>query len=98
MVPIHLLLVKQALAGRGEAADLTASTKLSLELYERAAVYRALRELYTQGFLEFVGSEGKAVVPSEKEIAQAGAGERVSFQVVRLTRNGLEKARGAGNR
>ena len=90
-VAIHLLLVQRAMHARGESADLTASTKLSLELFERTAVYRDLKELYTAGLIEFVGTDGKAYKPSEKEIAGAGAGENVKFRAVRLTKSALEK-------
>jgi hypothetical protein len=85
-VAIHLLLVQRAMHSRGESADLTASTKLSLELFERTAVYRDLRELYTKGLIEFVGTNGLSYVPTEKEISSAGAGENVSFRAVRLAK------------
>ncbi len=85
-VSIHMLLVQRAMHARGEAADLTASTKLSLELYERTAVYRELKELYTLGLIEFVGDDGQSYRPTEREIATAGAGEKVNFRAVRLIR------------
>jgi len=74
---------------RGESADLTASTKLSLEVFERTAVYRDLKELYTEGLVEFIGTDGKSYKPTEKEISSAGAGEDVKFRAVRLTKAGL---------
>lgn len=90
-VAIHLLLVQQAMHARGESASLTASTKISLELFERTAVYRDLKELYTQGSIEFVDFDGNKYAPTEKEIAQAGAGQDVKFRAVRLTKSTLER-------
>ena len=90
-VAIHLLLVQQAMHARGESASLTASTKISLELFERTAVYRDLKELYAQGSIEFVDFDGLKHRPTEKEISQAGAGEEVKFRAVRLTKTALER-------
>jgi hypothetical protein len=90
VVPIHMLLVRQAMYARGEGVDLTASTKLSLEVFERAAVYRALKELFSLGLIEFLDTSGQPVVPTEKEISEAAAGQARSarFQTVRLTKKG----------
>ena len=74
---------------RGQSLDMSASTKFSLELFERTAVYRDLKELYTHGMLEFVGTDGKNYKPTEKEISSAGAGEEVNFRAVRLTKAAL---------
>jgi len=91
-VAIHMLLIRQAMAARGEVQDMTASTKLSLEVYERSAVFRALKDLFSQGLLEFLDTAGNPIVPTEKEIAMAAAGEKdVKFRAVRLTQRALDR-------
>lgn len=90
VVPIHFLLVKVALATRPETQDITASTELSLQIYDRAAVYRHLRTFFNSGFIEFVERDGTPTKTSEKELAEAASAGKSRLNFIVLTNKGKE--------
>jgi len=62
-IPIHLLLVRLAVDSRGEAdnTDLTQSTVLSFETFDKARLFQHLRSLEQQGLIEFTNEHGKGL-------------------------------------
>ena len=91
-VPIHLLLIKLALANRAEDPALTMSTKLSLEIFDRAAAFRHLRALSKRGLLYFTDATGEEYVPGDKEFGDAASGEKTQINFVRLSDEGINEA------
>jgi hypothetical protein len=83
-VPIHILLVKMALLKKASDQDMTASTQLSLQIFDRAAIYRGLRDLHTDGILVFVDEQGEELEVSDEAIASAASGDKTPVKFVRL--------------
>jgi hypothetical protein len=95
VIAIHLLLVRMALMNRGQDASLTASTELSLQIFDRSTVYRFLREMYSEGLLLFANQAGDEVPVDDKELTLAASGGKTEAKFVILTELGSEEARKA---
>lgn len=85
-VPIHLLLVKAALSRQGELASSTASTEISLQMFERASICRSLRELVTAGEIAFVDKQGVPVEADERELTAFADGAPSKVKYVRVVK------------
>lgn len=65
-ISIKLLILRLALKNReSQDTDLTQSTELSLQAYERASLFRTLMHLNKRGFVSFVSNAGKPLAPNE---------------------------------
>jgi|GEM_PF-6541851 len=60
-VAVRLLVLRLALHNRAADHDLTHSVELSLGAFERAEVYRYLRQLARRELIQFVDSQGQAL-------------------------------------
>lgn len=58
-VPVRLLILKLALREREEQLNVTQSTELALETYQRLSLFTALKQLENSGQIEVVSSSGK---------------------------------------
>ncbi len=83
-VPVHILLVKTALARLGSNGDSSASVELSLQVFERAAICRVLREAFQEGEIKFVDQLGAVIEVDSKELTLFGSGQpsRVKFVAI----------------
>jgi hypothetical protein len=91
-VSIHYLLVKTALSRRSDGDDLTASVELSLQVYDRVAIYRSLREAYKNGLIQFVDENAQPMKVDDRLLAQFASGEKSDIRYVALTAQGRMKA------
>ena len=83
-IPIHLLLVKLALARKAETGDSSASTELSLQVFERSQLFRTVRDLVQQGSLRFVDATGETLSVSERDLQLFSNGEPSTIKFVAL--------------
>lgn len=85
-VPIHLLLVKVALLRKSEseAQFPSASTELSLQIFERSQVFRFLRDLVAEGSLQFVDHNGEPLTIDPREMNDFSEGDagRIKFVTI----------------
>ena len=84
IVPIHLLLVKAALSRKEGDASSSASVELSLQIFERAAVGRHLRDLLVEKQIAFVDSTGQSLAVDETELGAFTSGEPSRIKHVML--------------
>ena len=85
IVPIHLLLVKAALLRRQGDASASESVELSLQIFERAAVGRHLRDLLQERHIAFVDADGEKLPVDEVELSAFTAGEPSKIKHVMLS-------------
>lgn len=86
-VPVQLLIVRLAVANRGDE-QLTQSTELSLDTFERADLYRILRQLVRKEFLQFVRQDGSTLDEEEGRDLQTKLEEDRALGYVTLTKKG----------
>lgn len=93
-VPVQLLLLRMAVKTREQDGDLlTMSTELSLDTFDRANLYRLLRELNRRGMVLFVDKKGEASHSAEEQARRFGQlSNEKAAAFVRLTEVGLQQA------
>ncbi len=89
-VPIRLLILKLALREREESPDLTQSTELALETYQRLSLFAALKQLENSGQIEVISSSGKYVRLSDSLL---GPEKRITNEFASLYTNITKKGR-----
>ena len=82
LVSAHFLLVQTALLRQQQGVEATTSIELSMQVYERASVGRALRELIHEKVIHVVDENGKALPIDEKELVSFSEGERSNIKFV----------------
>lgn len=67
LVPVHVLLVRMSLRSKANSLDLTQSVELSLKTYDRATVFRTLKQLESRGLIQIVsdGSPDQSLKQSQ---------------------------------
>lgn len=84
-VPIKCLIVRMAIIHKESDEDLTQSTEISLNAFDRANLYRVLRNLERKGLVVFVNANGMALSePERQSITSPDAADKV-LGFVKLT-------------
>lgn len=87
-VPIQLIMMRVALSQKRDINALTKSTEISLSAFDRASLYRVLRQLLRRGLIEFVNREGSALSDAELKQLQTNIQEEKELGYVQLTPSG----------
>lgn len=58
-VPVRLLMLKLAMGESEQPIDVTQSTELALQTYQRLSLFTALKQLENSGQIEVISSSGK---------------------------------------
>ena len=81
-------MMRVALSQRRDINALTKSTEISLNAFDRASLYRILRQLLKRNFIEFVNREGELLSDEDLKNLQTNIQEEKELGYVRITDNG----------
>lgn len=88
---VHLIIIRLALRNQLEIeGDMTRSVELSLKAYERANLFRTLRQFERRGLIEFVDSRGKRLQMKHAEAPGIGVDDW-EIGYVALTERGTQE-------
>lgn len=65
VLPVQLLMLRMVLLSREADEQLTQSVELSLSAFDRATLYRLLRQLERRRFIQFVDAQGSPMALDE---------------------------------
>lgn len=88
IVPVKVLMMRLALNNREAGEDLSQSLELSLNTFDRANLFRVLRQLEKRGHVLFVDMRGNELPDAQKQALNAPDAADKILGFVTLTQNG----------
>lgn len=87
-VPVKLLMMRLAIATRNNGEDLTKSVELSLNTFDRATLFRVLRQLHRKNLIEIVDLRGRKLPENDLQTFYAANASDKILGFVSLTEPG----------
>ncbi len=85
-VPVHLLLVQAAILRGGKGADSTASVELALQVFDRSAIGRILRDGIRERTLIVVSEFGEEFTVGDEQLRAFSDGKPSEVKYLRINR------------